>query len=157
MDLLDPSELTLTGYDGKERTYTLSRFPAVQGREIVAKYPMSALPKLGDYQVSEETMLKLMAFVAVDSNGKQLRLSTRALVDNHVPDWETLAKLEMAMMEKNCSFFTNGKALSSLSGLCQTALQRIIGTLTPSSASSSPKDAPPSTNSEPSTASKTPS
>ena len=145
-DLLDPSEITLTGGDGVERTYILSRFPAVQGREIIAKYPISALPKLGDYQVSEDIMLKLMTFVAVETKAGQLRLATRALVDNHVPDWETLARIEMAMMEKNCSFFTSGKALTSFTELCQKAVAKITEILIPLSAVSSEKEKPPSMN-----------
>src|SRR4051812_21747791 len=100
-DLLDPSELILEDDQGKPHKYVLSKFPAVQGREIIAKYPTSALPKIGDYAVSEEVMLKLMSFVAAESNGTQVRLATRALVDNHVPSWEMLARIEMAMMEKN--------------------------------------------------------
>lgn len=96
-------------FDGK--TYILSKFPAVAGREIVAKYPLSGLPKLGDYAVNEETMLKLMAFVGVkDGAGNVLQLTTRALVDNHIESWETLAKIEFAMMEYNCSFFADGRA-----------------------------------------------
>lgn len=146
MDLLDPSELTLTGYDGKERVYTLSRFPAVIGREIVAKYPISALPKLGDYQVSEDTMLKLMSFVAVTIGEKQQRLITRALVDNHVPDWETLAKLEMAMMEKNCSFFGNGQGLTSLESFVRKVIGSILSMLTDSLPQSSKTEKQPSTN-----------
>jgi hypothetical protein len=138
MDLLQPKEFTATAQDGGERSYTLSKFPAVQGREIIAKYPMSALPKLGDYQVSEETMLKLMAFVAVESNGKQIRLGTRALIDNHVPDWETLAKIEMAMMEYNCSFFQDARISNSLAGFAQKLMEKISETLTASSARSSP-------------------
>jgi hypothetical protein len=34
----------VTDTSGKERHFTLSKFPAVIGREIVAKYPTSALP-----------------------------------------------------------------------------------------------------------------
>lgn len=137
MELLDPSEFVVTAQDGKDYRYTLSKFPAVQGREIVAKYPLSALPKLGDYQVSEETMLKLMNFVAVDNKGTPLRLSTVALVNNHVPDFETLAKIEMAMMEKNCSFFRDGRLSISLQGFVRNILESISRTLTPSSAQSS--------------------
>jgi len=52
-----------------------------------------------------------MAFVAVPrTEGGPLPLSTRALVDNHVPDWETLARIEMAMMEYNEVFSATGKA-----------------------------------------------
>ena len=49
--MIQPREITIADQDGKERRYILSKFPAVEGREIVAKYPISALPKLGDYAV----------------------------------------------------------------------------------------------------------
>lgn len=152
MDMIKPKEFSCADGDGKMRSYFLSKFPAVDGREIVAKYPLSALPKLGDYAVSEETMLKLMSFVAVDNNGTNLRLSTRALVNNHVPDFETLAKIEMAMMEYNCSFFRDGRISNSLQGFVQKLLVSISKTLTDSSAQSSQEIKPPSTNSEPSIA-----
>jgi hypothetical protein len=151
MDLLDPSEFVIADTGGKERKFILSKFPAVQGREIVAKYPTSMLPKLGDYAVSEETMLKLMNFVAVDINGKPLRLSTRVLVDNHCGDWETLAKIEMAMMEKNCSFFSKGTVSAFLGEAVQKILAKISEISTASSARSSPETKQPSMNSEPST------
>lgn len=106
MNLLEPKFVTI---DGKE--FILSKFPAVAGREIIAKYPLSAIPKVGDYKVNEETMLKLMRYVAVPGNDPQhpLTLSTIALIDNHVGNWETLAKIEIEMLEFNCSFFRNGR------------------------------------------------
>jgi hypothetical protein len=132
--MIQPKEITLTDQDGRPRQYTISKFPAVEGREIVAKYPISALPKLGDYKVSEETMLKLMCYVAVtNSNGTPLPLITRALVNNHVPDFETLAKLEMAMMEYNCSFFRDARISNFLNEFAQKVLASLSKTLTPSS------------------------
>ena len=69
--MIEPKEITVETQKGEKRVYILSKFPAVQGREIIAKYPLSAMPKLGDYAVNEETMLKLMAFVAVPREGKE--------------------------------------------------------------------------------------
>lgn len=92
--------------DGKH--FILSKFPAIAGREIITQYPLSGIPKLGDYKTNETIMLKIMAFVAVPLPELELRLTTQALIDNHVGSWETLMKLEMAMMEYNCSFFRNG-------------------------------------------------
>jgi hypothetical protein len=112
--MLEPIEKEING-----KTFILSKFPAVAGREIVAKYPLSGMPKLGDYEVNEATMLKLMAFVGVPREGAPLMLTTRALVDNHCGDWETLAKVEVAMMEYNVSFFGNGRASSFLQGIAQ--------------------------------------
>lgn len=151
MELIEPKTITITDQSGKERSYIISKFPAVAGREIVTKYPIAALPKIGDYDVSEATMLKLMSYIAVDT-GVPLRLSIRSLVDNHVPDWETLAKLEMAMMEYNCSFFQDGRISNTLAKFAQKALQSISQILTALSAQSSQPTKPPSTNSERSTA-----
>lgn len=139
--MIEPKEVQIDG-----KTFILSKFPAVQGREIVAKYPLSAMPKLGDYEVNEETMLKLMAFVGVPRDGAPLMLTTRALVDNHCGSWETLAKIEIAMMEYNVSFFGNGQGLSFLESLAQKALVSISKTLTDSLAQSSAAGKRPGTN-----------
>jgi hypothetical protein len=145
--MIQPKEVTIKTQDGTDRTFVLSKFPAVQGREIIAKYPLSAMPKLGDYAVNEETMLKLMSFVAVPRDaGEPLRLTTRALVDNHCGDWETLARVEIAMMEYNCSFFGNGRALTFFELIAHKAQALISQTLTGLSGQSSPKGKRPSTN-----------
>lgn len=145
--MIQPIEKEIDGV-----TYVLHKFPAVAGREIVAKYPLSGLPKLGDYKVNEETMLKLMAYVGVkQDNGNVLMLTTRALVDNHVQGWETLAKLEMGMLEYNCSFFGNGRASGFFDGIAQKLPQLITQILTDSLQQSLAKSKQHSTNSEPST------
>lgn len=131
MPLLQPKEVRITGQDGKERGYILSKFPAIAGREIVAKYPLSAMPKVGDYAVNEETMLKLMAYVGVPIDGRDepQMLTTRGLVDNHIPEWETLARVEISMMEYNVSFFANGKASSFLDAItvkAQASLSQML-------------------------------
>lgn len=146
MPLLDAVEKTFTTQKGESRVYILSKFPAVAGREIIAGYPLSGMPKLGDYKVNEEMMLKLMAHVGVPmpEGRPPLELSTKTLVDNHVPDWETLARIEMAMMEMNCSFFGNGRALSFLQGIAQQAQGWISETLTRLSEQSSKAGKPPS-------------
>lgn len=136
--LLEAKEYVIVLPSGEEKTYILSKFPAIAGREIIAKYPLSAMPKLGDYSVSEETMLKLMSYVAVPMpEGDPFRLTIRAAVDNHVPDWETLAKIEMAMMEYNCSFFRDGRISDTLEKFVQKVLRLISQTLTASSDQSS--------------------
>lgn len=125
--MIEPKELEIDG-----KVFILSKFPAITGREIIAKYPVANMPKLGDYGVSEETMLKLMAFVAVKTDGEPIKLVTRALIDNHVPSWETLAKIEWSMMEYNCSFFQNGKVSTFLEGIAEKLPQLISKTLTDS-------------------------
>lgn len=138
--MLHPKDLELRTAAGVEKTFVLTKFPAVAGREIVAKYPTANLPKLGDYGVSEATMLRLMAYVGVRVEGRvePLMLTSRALVDNHAEDWETLARLEWAMLEYNCSFFANGLTSDTLTGLAEKARPWISQMLTALSEQSSP-------------------
>jgi hypothetical protein len=130
--MLEPKELVLKDASGKERTFILSKFPAIAGREIITQYPTSAVPKLGDYAVNEALMLKIMAYVAVQMpEGPALPLTTRGLVDNHTGDWETLVRLEWAMMEYNCSFFGQGLNSNFLESISQKAVTWITQTLMP--------------------------
>lgn len=143
--LLEPVPFDCPVKGGAKKRYILSTFPTVAGREIIAKYPLSGMPKLGDYAVNEETMLKLMHYVAVPVEGREaMRLSTRELIDNHVPNWEVLARIEIAMLKNNCSFFADGRASSFLTGIAQQLLPLITKTLTGLSAQSSAAAKPPS-------------
>ncbi len=110
----EPKEVEISG-----KKFILSKFPAIAGREIVIKYPLSAMPKLGDYEVNKDVMLKLMSYVGVPIAGSSLPLMlvTPDLVDNHIKDWEMLGLIEKAMIEYNCSFFRDGKISTLLEDL----------------------------------------
>lgn len=138
MELRKPKPKTITTQEDGDRTYILSKFPAVAGREIVTKYPISNVPKIGEYEVSKATMFQLMGFVGVDTGGGNvIRLETEALIDNHVPDYETLLRLEWAMLEYNCSFFANGLRSDFFENLRAKAPTWISQMLTALSAQSS--------------------
>lgn len=116
-DLLEPKEMEFTLQNGSVKTFILSKFPAIQGREIVTQYPLTAAPKIGDYKTNEALMLKVLGYVAVKVEPEPLRLSTMDLINNHVGDYETLLRIEYAMMEYNCSFFGNGALSGFLDSL----------------------------------------
>lgn len=124
-EFLEPKQIEVNGL-----SFIISKFPAVDGREIVSKYTSSNIPKVGEYAASEEIMLKLMSYVAkVLPDGTEIPLKTRVLVNNHVPNWETLTKLEWEMMRYNCSFFQNGKAsdfLKSIAALAKSETSKIL-------------------------------
>lgn len=146
MALLEPIEKEFELPKGGKKTFVLSRFPAVAGREIVTQYPTSAMPKIGDYALNEELMLKLMCYVGVPivldgvTQSQPLMLTTRQLIDNHVPDFETLMKIEMAMMEYNCHFFQQGKLSGIFDKLGETVQRLILKTLMDFSQQSSGKN-----------------
>lgn len=142
MELLEPKEIEIEGCK-----FVISKFPAIAGREIITKYPTSLIPKVGDYATNEEVMLKVMGYVErITNDGQKIRLSSRALVDNHVPNWEMLVKLEGAMMEYNCSFFQNGKTSSFFGKLGTLAQKKVTEILTDLLAKSSQVGKPHSMN-----------
>lgn len=118
--MIEPKEIDIRG-----RKYIISKLPATVGREVLFKYPTSNIPKIGDYAVSQEIMLKLMSYVAVPlEDGRQIELNTQALVDNHVPNAETLILLEKEMFMYNYDFFQNGTASAFLTALEKRATQK---------------------------------
>ena len=149
--LIKPKEITVIDSDRQQHTFIISRLPATIGREILAKYPLSNAPKIGDYEVSKEAMLKMMAYVAVEKEGQEIYLKTSTLIDNHVPDGEALIRLELEMLKYNPSFFGNGGSqnfLQYLLGKLSGSLPSIIKTLMASLPSSSQPASPLSQNSK---------
>jgi hypothetical protein len=146
----EPKQINIT-HNEKSLDFIISKIPATEGRDIVAKYSFTNLPKIGDFKVSQETMLKLISYTAViavgpDGDTLQVRLSDKKLIDGHLPDWEMLMKLEMAMLEYNVSFLARGRVSGFLDNFAQKIQQWILSMLTDSSVQSSPTVAPPSTN-----------
>ena len=132
--LIKPKEVQIKDVDGELKTFVISRLPAIPSREILAKYPVANIPKLGEYQASEEAMKLLLSHVAVIIEGRDepLRLTTPSLINNHVTDGEQLMRLEFAMLEYNTSFFGKGENSGFLAGLIKKHLPLIIQTVTDS-------------------------
>lgn len=133
-DLIKPKEVEIKDVDGNTKTFTISRLPAIAAREVLAKYPVANIPKLGEYQASAESMRLLMSFVAVKIEGRDdlQKLTSATLINNHVADGEQLLRLEFAMLEYNTSFFGKGNTSGFLAGLIKTHLPLIIQTVTDS-------------------------
>lgn len=117
--LIKPLEIEVKDIDGILHKFTISRLPAVAGREILAKYLGGTMPKVGDYKDNHESMLKMMKYVAVEIDGQLQTLETQSLIDNHIPDTECLLRLEIEMIRHNTSFFGNAGSSSLLDFLLQ--------------------------------------
>lgn len=141
-ELIKPKTVVLKDIDGGQKTFVISRVPAVAMREVMAKYPVTNIPKLGEYNASREVMQLLLGYTAVEvgEEGRQLRLSTLALIDNHVADAEQLLRLEYAMLEYNTSFFGQGGASTFLESLIAKYLPLITKTVMASLPVSSRRD-----------------
>lgn len=145
-EFIKPKEVTVKSGDGEEKTFIISKFDAVFGREVAFQYPLTVLPKVGDYLANEQLMFRAMTYAAAMGEDGLIPLKTKALVINHCPDWEMLVALEKALMEYNISFLRDGRISTFFEVLAQTILRKISETLTPSSELSSQVEKPPSTN-----------
>lgn len=144
--LISPKEITIE-FEGEQLKFNIGKFPATVGREIISKYPVANMPKLGDYATSEDTMLKLMNYVErVYDDREPIPLVNRTLIDNHIPSWEVLVKIEAFVIDYNCSFFELGKVLNSLKEWRALAKPKNIKTLMDSLVSLSQAEKQPSTN-----------
>lgn len=118
--MIEPKEIEVKG-----KKYIISKMPATVAREVLFKYPTSNLPKIGDYAVSQEIMLKLMSYVAVVlDDGTELELKTQTLIDNHVPSAEALILLEKEMFVYNYDFFKDGTVSAFLTALEKRAVAK---------------------------------
>lgn len=106
--MIKPKEIEIEG-----KKFIISKFPATDGREILVKYFPSGVPKIGDYKTNEECMYKMMHFIkAITSNGQEIELATKQILNNHVEDAAMLLYLEWAILEYNFAFFLKGRILT---------------------------------------------
>ena len=144
--LIQPKEIVIN-FEGEELKFNIGKFPATVGREIITQYPINNIPKVGSYLQSEEIMLKLMKFVErVYDDKDPIPLVNKTLIDNHIPSWEVLIKIEAFVIDYNCSFFELGKVLSSLKEWRALAEPKNIKTLMDSLVSLSQAEKQPSKN-----------
>lgn len=132
-ELIKPKDITIKDLDGVEHTFIISRLPATVGREILAKYPVANAPKIGDYGVSSEAMRLMMKYVAIPREmADPLCLTTQALIDNHIPDGQTLIRLEFEMLGYNTDFFGIGSNQDLVGSLIRKYVPLIMSTVTSS-------------------------
>lgn len=120
IDLIQPKEVEIDG-----KTYIISKFPAMAGREILTQMPSTAAAatlghfiKGGDYKLNEDITLKVLNYVAVKlDNGTTQRLISQNLINIYVTSeypGETLLKIEDEIIGYNCSFFKGGRVSTFL-------------------------------------------
>lgn len=131
-ELIKPKEIEITDMDGGSHKFVISRLPYPVGREVAATYPVSNMPKVGDYKASEAIMLKLMKYVAKQpEDSDMIRLVNMDLISNHIPDATVGLKLEAAVLAYNFDFFGQGGLSTFLKRFLETRLPSIIKTLIP--------------------------
>ena len=132
--MLKPKEIEVVDIDGKERKFTISRMPATIGMEVLYKLPISAMPKIGDFDSLKGVRDDIFKYVYVETEGGPVALSTSTLVDNHTNDAETALKVMGEMLQHNYSFFQKGTIsafFDNIAAKVPSMAQKILTQLSP--------------------------
>ena len=121
-NLIDSERKTFTDVNGKNHIYQIGKVPWMSGgREILAEYIPSGLPKVGDYQKNERLARILYAnVIKIGKEGAQFPLITDSMIENHVPDVKVAMELEAAVFDKSTDFLILGKVLEYRTAWSQT-------------------------------------
>lgn len=132
--MLKPQDVVIKDIDGVDRKFIISRFPATVGMEIFYRLPISAMPKIGDFEALKVVRDDIFKHVYVKTEGGDIALSTIALIDNHTGDAETALKVIGAMLQHNFSFFQKGTIsafFDSIAAKVPGIAQKILTQLSP--------------------------
>ncbi|MBC8653148.1 hypothetical protein GQR86_07550 [Providencia vermicola] len=124
--LIKPKEVAIKDVDGVEKIFVISRLPATVGREILAKYPLSNAPKIGDYEVSKEAMLK--------NDGKIANMFGGGLTISHIASFIQSAAEDINLLSQSADALNLpvevvdafGKVVTSMGGDAQGARDTLM-------------------------------
>ena len=131
--LLSPKEVTINGCK-----FLISRMPCMTAQEVIVRIPAGILPLINQYAISEEMVVKMLSCCQRMYDDKpNVPLISKEIINNHVPDFDTLLQLENECLKYNYDFFNQGKVLtflaqglsrveSSLSGILTDLLDKLL-------------------------------
>ena len=109
--LLEPKEVEING-----QKFIISKMPCTVAQEVIFNLPNGLIPIISDFKKAEEQAFKMLAYCErVYTDGRSsVPLISKAIIDNHVNDFDTLRKLEWECLQYNFNFFADGRALNFL-------------------------------------------
>lgn len=131
--LLAPKEVTINGC-----RFLISRMPCMTAQEVIVRIPAGILPLINQYTISEEMVVKMLSCCQrVYDDRPNVPLISKEIINNHIPDFDTLLQLENECLRYNYDFFNQGKVLtflakglsrveSSLSGILTDLLDKLL-------------------------------
>lgn len=124
-NLLEPKLVELNGCK-----FIISKMPCTVAQEVIVKLPAGFIPVINNFAQSQDMAFKMLSYCErVYDDKANVPLISKELIDNHVPDFNTLIKLETACINYNYDFFENGKVWDFLTkGLClaESRVSRIL-------------------------------
>lgn len=108
--LLAPKEVTINGC-----RFLISRMPCMTAQEVIVRIPAGILPLINQYTISEEMVVKMLSCCQrIYDDKPSVPLISKEIINNHVPDFDTLLQLENECLKYNYDFFNQGKVLTFL-------------------------------------------
>ena len=108
--LLAPKEVSINGC-----RFLISRMPCMTAQEVIVRIPAGILPLINQYTISEEMVVKMLSCCQRMYDDKpNVPLISKEIINNHVPDFDTLLQLENECLKYNYDFFNQGKVLTFL-------------------------------------------
>lgn len=144
--LIEPKEIEINGVK-----FIISKMPCTVAQEVIFNIPSGLIPIISNFSKSEEqafTMLSYCERVYNDDRGS-VPLISKEIINNHVPNFDTLIKLEYECLQYNFDFFSDGRALNFLNSSLSLAESKLSKILTDLLLQLSPQGTPHSTNSKP--------
>lgn len=124
--LLKPKEVEIKGCK-----FIISQMPCTVAQEVACKLPPGLIPMIGNFSQAEEMYIKMLSYCErVYDDGRHIKLISKDIIDNNLPDFETLLLLEKEVIEHNFGFFDPGKLLTLLNDLLSHVESRASGMLT---------------------------
>lgn len=131
--LLEPKKVEIADkVANKTNTFIISKIPAFAAMGLMVQDLPSLVLSInsGNREKIEKFTLETLSYVAVEVDGQKVRLSTKALIDNHCPSFETISLLLAEMIDYNTSFFRDGRSLNFLKRLEALATAKVTEILT---------------------------
>lgn len=123
--LLKPKSIEIKGCK-----FIISQLPCTAAQEIAVRLPQGLIPILGNFTHAEEMYIKMLSYCErVYDDGRHVKLINKDIIDNNIPDFETLLKLEREVIEYNYGFFDIEKVLILLNDLLSRVESKASGIL----------------------------
>ena len=126
MVLLSPKEVNING-----NKFLISKMPCMTAQEVIVRIPAGILPLINQYTISEEMVVKMLSCCQrIYDDKPNVPLISKEIINNHVPDFDTLIQLENECLKYNFDFFNQGKVLTFLAQGLSLAESRLSAILT---------------------------
>lgn len=131
--LLEPKKIEIEDkVADKKNTFIISKIPAFEAMGLMVQDLPSLVLNInsGNREKIEKFTVEVLNYVAIEKDGQTIRLSTKALINNHCPSFETISLLLAQMIDYNTSFFRDGRSLNFLKRLEALATAKVTEILT---------------------------